>query len=83
MRVELLEPLPVAISARTMASPSVCLTWVRLTANGLADARDFLSPVAAFEDVDGNFQSLCKFQGKRRRSAGIDHSPLDRGRLAW
>jgi homogentisate 1,2-dioxygenase len=45
-------------------------------ANGLANPRDFLSPVAAFEDVDGQFQSLCKFQGKLW-SAGIDHSPLD------
>ena len=45
-------------------------------ANGLANPRDFLSPVAAFEDVDGKFQTLCKFQGKLW-SAGIDHSPLD------
>ena len=45
-------------------------------ANGLANPRDFLTPVAAFEDVEGNFQSLCKFQGKLW-SAGIDHSPLD------
>ena len=36
----------------------------------------FFTPVAAFEDVDGNFQTLCKFQGKLW-SAGIDHSPLD------
>ena len=45
-------------------------------ANGLANPRDFLYPVAAFEDVDGDFQTLCKFQGKLW-SAGIDHSPLD------
>ena len=45
-------------------------------ANGLANPRDFLTPVAAFEEVEGKFQSLCKFQGKLW-SASIDHSPLD------
>src|SRR6185436_5862967 len=32
--------------------------------NGLANARDFLAPVAAFEDVDGDFELLAKFQGR-------------------
>ena len=45
-------------------------------ANGLANPRDFLTPVAAFEDVDGDFQTVCKFQGQLW-SASIDHSPLD------
>src|ERR1700744_1860593 len=45
-------------------------------ANGLANSRDFLTPVAAYEDREGAFQILCKFQGKLW-SAGIDHSPLD------
>jgi len=44
--------------------------------NGLANARDFLAPVAAFEDVDGDFELVAKFQG-RLWSARIDHSPLD------
>jgi len=44
--------------------------------NGLANARDFLTPVAAYEDVDGDFELLAKFQG-RLWSARIDHSPLD------
>jgi len=44
--------------------------------NGLANARDFLAPVAAFEDVDGNFELIAKFQGNLW-SAKIDHSPLD------
>jgi homogentisate 1,2-dioxygenase len=48
--------------------------------NGLANARDFLTPVAAYEDVDGDFELLAKFQGDLWR-AGLDHSPLDV--VAW
>jgi len=44
--------------------------------NSLANARDFLAPVAAFEDVEGDFELVAKFQG-RLWSARIDHSPLD------
>ncbi len=44
--------------------------------NGLANARDFLSPHAAYEDVDGDFELIAKFQG-RLWTARIDHSPLD------
>ena len=49
-------------------------------ANGLANARDFLAPVAAFEDRDGAFELVAKFGG-RLWSASIDHSPLDV--VAW
>jgi homogentisate 1,2-dioxygenase len=45
-------------------------------ANGLANARDFLAPVAAFEDREGSFELLAKFQG-HLWSAHIGHSPLD------
>ena len=45
-------------------------------ANGLANPRDFESPVAAFEDREGDFRVTAKFQG-RLWSAVIDHSPLD------
>jgi homogentisate 1,2-dioxygenase len=44
--------------------------------NGLANARDFLTPAAAFEDVEGQFSLLAKFQG-RLWQAPIGHSPLD------
>ncbi|MEO8779440.1 MAG: homogentisate 1,2-dioxygenase [Rhodanobacter sp.] len=44
--------------------------------NGLANARDFLTPVAAFEDVEGRFELIAKFQGALW-TAAIDHSPLD------
>jgi len=49
-------------------------------ANGLANARDFLAPVAAFEDVDGDYRIVAKFLG-RMWEAEIDHSPLDV--VAW
>ena len=49
-------------------------------ANGLANPRDFLTPVAAYEDVEGDFELVAKFDG-RLWSARIDHSPLDV--VAW
>jgi len=49
-------------------------------ANGLANPRDFLSPVACYEDRDGEFELLAKFAG-RLWSAPLDHSPLDV--VAW
>jgi len=48
--------------------------------NGLAQSRDFLTPVAAFEERDGDFELVTKFGGKFFR-ARIDHSPLDV--VAW
>jgi homogentisate 1,2-dioxygenase len=49
-------------------------------ANGLANPRDFLAPVAAYEDREGDFSIIAKFQG-RLWGAAIDHSPLDV--VAW
>ncbi len=49
-------------------------------ANGLANPRDFLAPVAAFEDREGDFRIATKFQG-RLWEASIDHSPLNV--VAW
>jgi len=49
-------------------------------ANGLANPRDFLAPVAAYEDQDGDFRIVGKFLG-RMWEAEIDHSPLDV--VAW
>jgi len=49
-------------------------------ANGLANPRDFESPVAAYEDRDGDFRIVSKFLG-RLWQAAIDHSPLDV--VAW
>ena len=49
-------------------------------ANGLANPRDFLAPVAAYENLDGDFRVIAKFLG-RMWEAEIDHSPLDV--VAW
>jgi len=49
-------------------------------ANGLANPRDFLTPAAAFEDLDGSFHVIAKFLG-RLWQAEIDHSPMDV--VAW
>ncbi len=48
--------------------------------NGLANARDFLTPVAAFEEREGELELVAKFGGALWR-ARIDHSPLDV--VAW
>jgi homogentisate 1,2-dioxygenase len=44
--------------------------------NGLANARDFLTPEAAYEDIEGKFELVAKFHG-RLWQAPIGHSPLD------
>jgi homogentisate 1,2-dioxygenase len=49
-------------------------------ANGLANPRDFATPIAAFEDQESDYTLLCKFQGNLWQ-AKINHSPLDV--VAW
>lgn len=49
-------------------------------ANGLANPRDFSTPVAAYEDREGDFELVTRFQGELW-SAPIGHSPLDV--VAW
>jgi homogentisate 1,2-dioxygenase len=48
--------------------------------NGLANPRDFLTPTAAFEQLEGEFELIAKFQGALWH-ADIGHSPLDV--VAW
>lgn len=48
--------------------------------NGLANPRDFQTPVAWYEERSGELELLAKFGG-RLWSARIDHSPLDV--VAW
>ncbi len=49
-------------------------------ANGLANPRDFLTPVASYENKKGKFKLISKFQGKLWE-ADINHSPLNV--VAW
>ncbi|WP_199662358.1 homogentisate 1,2-dioxygenase [Sphingomonas edaphi] len=48
--------------------------------NGLANARDFETPVAAYEDVDGPCEVIQKYLGSLWTTT-LDHSPLDV--VAW
>ena len=48
--------------------------------NGLANPRDFQTPIAAYEDIDAPCELVGKFLG-RLWSAHMDHSPLDV--VAW
>ena len=48
--------------------------------NGLANPRDFQTPLAWYEDRDGDFELIEKFAGQLW-VAPIDHSPLDV--VAW
>ena len=49
-------------------------------ANGLANPRDFLYPLANYSEREGSFELVAKFGGRLWRAA-IDHSPLDV--VAW
>ena len=49
-------------------------------ANGLANPRDFLTPVAAYENRAGDFKLIAKF-GEKLFAANLKHSPLDV--VAW
>ncbi|ARP89204.1 homogentisate 1,2-dioxygenase [Bordetella genomosp. 9] len=48
--------------------------------NSLANARDFETPVAWYEDLEGDFELMAKFEGGFWRTR-LDHSPLDV--VAW
>jgi homogentisate 1,2-dioxygenase len=49
-------------------------------ANGLANPRDFLYPVSAYEDQSGDYEIIGKFNGNLW-SYHVDHSPADV--VAW
>ncbi len=49
-------------------------------ANGLANSRDFLTPVASYEERAGDVELVAKFAGKLW-ACTLDHSPLDV--VAW
>jgi homogentisate 1,2-dioxygenase len=51
-----------------------------LGSNGLANPRDFVTPVAWYEDKDGQHELVAKFMGNLW-AAEMDHSPLDV--VAW
>ncbi|MFF1834008.1 homogentisate 1,2-dioxygenase [Streptomyces sp. NPDC058231] len=79
-RVELLDGSARGYVCENYGQPFTLPDLGPIGANGLANARDFLAPVAAYEDADRPVQVVNKFCGNLW-SATYDHSPLDV--VAW
>lgn len=79
-RIELLEAQARGYICENYGSPFQLPELGPIGANGLASPRDFLAPVAAFEDVVGPHRLITKFQG-RLWAADIKASPFDV--VAW
>jgi homogentisate 1,2-dioxygenase len=79
-RVELLDEAARGYVGENFGAPLRLPELGPIGSNCLANARDFEAPCAAYEDVEGEFELIAKFQGNLWR-AGLDHSPLDV--VAW
>ncbi|MFC8988873.1 MULTISPECIES: homogentisate 1,2-dioxygenase [unclassified Streptomyces] len=79
-RVELLDETARGYVCENYGAPFVLPELGPIGANGLANARDFRAPVAAYEDVEGPVEVVNKFCGNLW-SATYGHSPLDV--VAW
>ena len=79
-RVELLDPEARGYICENYGSLFRLPDLGPIGANGLANARDFQTPVAAYEDRDERFTVTAKFMGQLWE-AEYDHSPLDV--VAW
>ena len=79
-RVELLDATARGYVGENFGVPLRLPELGPIGANALANARDFLYPVAAYEDIEGKFELVAKFQG-RLWSTELNHSPLDV--VAW
>ena len=79
-RVELLDDTARGYVAENFGSLFRVPDLGPIGANSMALPRDFLAPHAAYEEVEGEFELIAKFQGSLW-SASIDHSPLDV--VAW
>jgi homogentisate 1,2-dioxygenase len=75
-RVELLDESARGYVCENYGQPFQLPDLGPIGANGLANARDFLAPVAAYEDVERPVEVVNKFCGNLW-SATYDHSPLD------
>ena len=80
LRVELLGSSARGYVAENHGAPFRLPELGPIGANGLAAARDFEVPCAAFEDRDGACELVARFAG-RCWSTRLDHSPLDV--VAW
>jgi homogentisate 1,2-dioxygenase len=79
-RVELLDGAARGYVCENFGAPLRLPELGPIGANGLANPRDFETPVAWYEDREGDFELVAKFAGALW-SARIDHSPLDV--VAW
>ncbi len=79
-RVELLEGAARGYVCENFGAPLKLPDLGPRGSNGLANPRDFQTPVAWYEDRVGDFELVAKFAG-HLWSARIDHSPLDV--VAW
>jgi len=79
-RVELLDGQARGYICENYGSPFRLPELGPIGSNGLANARDFLTPVAAYEEDDSPVMVVNKFLG-RFWQAGQAHSPLDV--VAW
>ncbi len=80
LRVELPGRRPAATCARTTAARFTLPERGPIGANCLANPRDFLTPVAAYEDRDAPGPLIVKWGGALWQTE-LDHSPLDV--VAW
>ncbi|MGH4030812.1 homogentisate 1,2-dioxygenase [Actinomycetota bacterium Odt1-20B] len=79
-RVELLDESARGYVCENYGAPFQLPDLGPIGANGLANARDFKAPVAAYEETEGSVEVVNKFCGNLWK-ATYDHSPLDV--VAW
>jgi homogentisate 1,2-dioxygenase len=79
-RVELTEPAARGYVCENFGAPLRLPDLGPIGSNGLANPRDFETPVAWYEDREGEFELVAKFAGHLWR-APLAHSPLDV--VAW
>ena len=80
LRVELVDPEARGYVGENYGEPFRLPELGPIGSNGLANPRDFLAPVAAFEDVERPTKLVQKFQGGLWATI-LDHSPFDV--VAW
>ena len=79
-RVELLDTAARGYVCENFGAPLRLPNLGPIGSNGLANPRDFMTPVAWYEERDGAHELVAKFMGNLW-SAEMDHSPLDV--VAW
>jgi homogentisate 1,2-dioxygenase len=79
-RVELLDATARGYVCENYGAPLRLPDLGPIGSNGLANPRDFLTPLAWYEEQEGSFELIAKFMGNLWTSK-IAHSPLDV--VAW